>query len=405
MTDVRPTLPGVGRRQFLRLSTAALGVLATSAVLEACGGNAAPASSAAGAPTSSTAAAGGASGKPAAPAASGSTAAAASGAPAGSAKPAASGSAAPSAAAGAPAFKPEKPQIKISIPVEAPTFLPMYIAIDRTGKEQGLDIQLLSFRGDAESSQALAGDSVDVNLASMNGLINLITANQPVMGFYMGFYQVTFDWVANKSIKAWADLKGKSAGVSTYGSLTDFLTRFALTKHGLQPEKDVQMVQAGGNDTIYQAIKSGKLGMGILGAPQKWQAEDEGYTKLGSQDKEIAPEWPTHAYMAKTNWMNQNPNTLKALMRAHVNGIRLAKSNKDYGAKVLADRLKVTPAIGARMYDEVIGGYNEKGPPPEASMPTFWQIMVEGKFVDQPWPESKYLDRRLIDTFDQWAPK
>jgi hypothetical protein len=25
--------------------------------------------------------------------------------------------------------------------------------------------------------------------------------------------------------------------------------------------------------------------------------------------------------------------------------------------------------------------------------------------VTEPWPESKFLDRRYIDTFDQWAPK
>jgi len=367
--------PGaLGRRQFLRLSAAAIGLTATAPLLGACGANAAPAPSA-GAPPSSLAP-----------------------------KPAASASAAP---AGAPASggKIEKPDLKVAIPLEALTFLPMYIVNDRTGKEQGLNVQLLAFRGDAESAQALAGDSVDINLASMNGLINLITANQPVKGFYMGFYQVTFDWVAQKDIKTWDQLKGHTAGVSTYGSLTDFLTRYVLQKHGLEATKDVQIIQSGTADASYAALKSGKLGLAIMAAPWKWRAEDEGFTKLGSQDKEVAPEWPVHVYMAKTKFMDQYPNTMLALLKAHVNAIRLAKSDKAYTMKVLNDRIKATADTAARMYDEVIGGYNERGTPPEKSMPTFWKIMVEGKFVTEPWPESKYLDPRFINTFDQWAPK
>jgi hypothetical protein len=37
-------------------------------------------------------------------------------------------------------------------------------------------------------------------------------------------------------------------------------------------------------------------------------------------------------------------------------------------------------------------------------MPYFWDVMKLTDDIAEPWEESRYLDRRFIDTFDQWAP-
>jgi ABC-type nitrate/sulfonate/bicarbonate transport system substrate-binding protein len=120
----------------------------------------------------------------------------------------------------------EKPRLTLGIPLDAASFTPVFVAAARTWKPQGLDIELISFRGDAEVAQALAGNSIDISLQSLDGLINLINAGQPVRGFYSGFFQSDFAWLAQPKFKQWKDLKGSTAGVSTYGSLTDQLTRY-----------------------------------------------------------------------------------------------------------------------------------------------------------------------------------
>ena len=55
----------------------------------------------------------------------------------------------------------ERRKLVAAIPVDAASFLPIYLAAARTWKEQGLDIELTAFRGDAEVSQALIGGSID----------------------------------------------------------------------------------------------------------------------------------------------------------------------------------------------------------------------------------------------------
>lgn len=301
----------------------------------------------------------------------------------------------------------EKPVLKIGIPSESLTFLPLYLGNVQTWKEQGLDTQLFSFRGDADVTQGLAGDSLDIVCASLIGLGEMLEAEQPVSGFYQGFYQSAgMAWAAQPSIKTWADLKGKSIGVSTFGSLFDVLTRYVLQQHHLVPEKDVNIVQAGGAPFSYPAMKAGKLDSAMLVDPFTWQARDAGFNILGSLDKDITPQWPIHVYFAKTKFLNDNPNTVQALLRGHVAAIRLARANKAIAAKALVDRIKFSQPDAERAYDEIIGGYNERGTlPSQKVMSLFWEIVVQSGAVKKAIPDSKLLDTRFIRTFNQWAPK
>ena len=111
---------------------------------------------------------------------------------------------------------------------------------------------------------------------SFDGLVNLINSAQPVKGFYAGFHQADFAWLAQPSVKTWADLKGGTIGVSTFGSLTDALTRYVLRKHALAPETDVRIMQAGPSATSIQMLRSGRLLAAIQSAPTKWVAQDLG---------------------------------------------------------------------------------------------------------------------------------
>jgi NitT/TauT family transport system substrate-binding protein len=307
-------------------------------------------------------------------------------------------------AAAAPG-KVEKPKLTLGLAVPAASFLPVYVAAARTWKDEGLDVEIVSFRGDAEVSQAMAGGSLDLSLQSFDGLINLINSSQPVKGFYAGFHQADFAWLAQPSIKTWADLKGGTIGVSTFGSLTDQLTRYVLRKHGLKPETDVRIMQAGPSATSIQLLRSGRLLAAIQSAPTKWVAEDLGLTVLGTQEKEIAPQWPKHTFVARTKFLDDYPQTVRAFLRAHVAAIRLARADRALAVKVLVDQVKYQPSYAARAYDENLPAFDERGRLPEDKyMEIFWSITIAAGTASEPWPASRLLDERFIGTFAEWAP-
>ena len=198
----------------------------------------------------------------------------------------------------------EKSKLIAAIPVDAASFLPIYLAAGRTWKSQGLDVELTAFRGDAEVSQALIGGSIDFSIQSADGLINMINAGQPVIAFYAGFHQSDYAWLSQPAIKSWDALKGKTAGVSTFGSATDQLTRYALRRHGLVPEKDVQIVQAGPPASIAQALKAERLAIGILAPPMNWMVADADSTYWAARARRSPRNGPS-----TSSWRGKNFST------------------------------------------------------------------------------------------------
>lgn len=301
-------------------------------------------------------------------------------------------------------LKPEKPSIKVDLPVNAISFMPIYIVRKETGKEEGLTVELVVFRGDAGVTQALAARSIDVALASLNGVINMISGGHKVKVFYAGFWPAFFDLWARPEIKSWADARGKSFGMTTPGSLTDHLTRYILQKHGLDPERDARVVPVGPAAQSLQAMQAGRLDAAIMPPPVSFRAADLGMTRLATQRADVAEKWPTHVYYAQESFIAQNPNTLRALLRAHVRAIRSARANPTEAAQVLVEAVKFEPKYGKRAYDDTIEDLDERGRLPEAHMPIFWEIAKRTGDVTEPWPKEKFLDSRFIDSYDQWKP-
>lgn len=298
----------------------------------------------------------------------------------------------------------EHPAIKLGLAVPATSYLPIYVAAEHAWADQGLQVEIATFRGDAEVAQALAGGSVDVTVQSIDGLINLIEAGQSVIGFYAGFNQADFAWAAGPAVKSWKDVKGGMIGISTFGSLTEHLTRYVVRKSGLDPTKDVKIMQSGPAPGRFQALKAGRLNATILSLPFTRMAEEEGLTMLGTQARDVAPEWPKHEYLAKRDFLDANPNTVKALLRGHVAAIRAARADRQMAVDVFMKQLKYSKVYAEVAYDEAIGGFEEHGRLPEKSMKVFWEIMAEGAVVKEPWPNEKILDERFIKSFADWAP-
>src|SRR6516165_1177044 len=100
--------------------------------------------------------------------------------------------------------------------------------------QEGIALDVSAFRGDAQMQQALAAGSIDVALGSGPGL-GFRAKGVPAIGvaaMYGPPSNLALTVAANSPIKTVADLKGKRIGVTTAGSLTDWLTRELSRQQG-----------------------------------------------------------------------------------------------------------------------------------------------------------------------------
>ena len=71
-------------------------------------------------------------------------------------------------------------------------------------------------------------------------------------------------FIARPEIKSAKDMKGKKIAVSRYGAFSDIQTRFVVRQWGMDPDKDVQIMQIGNSSARAAALASGGVDGAIV---------------------------------------------------------------------------------------------------------------------------------------------
>ena len=307
--------------------------------------------------------------------------------------------------AGPALAQPEQDEVTIGLPVTTSTFLPLYMA-DEEGyfEEEGVNVEIVAFRGGTDLVRGMVAGAVDVGVTSLAGVNVGIAAEQPIKAFYGGFNMAIFDWYAVEGIGSLEEAEGKRFGVTRIGSSTDFLTRYALEQAGMNPETDVQIIQGGGSPERLAAMEAGQLDVNIFATPENFMAADAGF-QLILRQRDIAPDYPFHVFFATEDFLADNPETVKAVLRGFVRGVRAAKADKERAVEVLVERVGMDAEYSARAYDDFIDAIYEDGRlPSDEGMESFWEIGIMSGEYEEAWETERFFDPTYVDSFDEWAP-
>ena len=91
----------------------------------------------------------------------------------------------------------EQPHLKVAIISVTATYVPLYLAVDDgLFAKEGLQVELLPFRGGSDLIKAVVSRSADVGVVSLAEVTSAIAAGQSMKAFYGGFNVPAFDWYA-----------------------------------------------------------------------------------------------------------------------------------------------------------------------------------------------------------------
>jgi len=268
-------------------------------------------------------------------------------------------------------------------------------------QDEGLQVEIIGMGGNSDAMLAIAGGSVDIVFTSLSGLLEAIKAGQEIYGFW-GYNNGIEFTIHSKNGDSLADMKGKRIAISSFGGLTDFVTRVGLEMAGLDPEKDAEiLVISGGAPPKLAALEAGQIDAAILTSPPSFEAIERGYKVIFSQ-ADINPTWPTKIAIAHKNFIEKNPETIKAFLRALQRSVDHLIAHPEDGAKDLVNRVKYEERYSMMAMEEIIPGFPPNGEIDLSGLETFWEISIRAGDVDEVWPEEKWLDRRFIDTASEW---
>ncbi|MEV6904695.1 ABC transporter substrate-binding protein [Amycolatopsis sp. NPDC051372] len=287
--------------------------------------------------------------------------------------------------------------ITLGLPVQATTLASVYLANDENlWKQHGLTVKAVTFKGDAELAKAVLSGDVDVAVGSLTGPLTAEEAGQDVKVIYGGFDMTAFAWYAVPEIHTVAQGKGKNWGVTTIGSSTDLLTRFAAAKAGLDPNKDIKVVQGGASAARFAAMKAGQLQANIFTEPQTVYAQKAGYNKILDL-KDLVDSYPMHVTWSKPGFVDDNPDRAKKFVDTLSQAMQMTKDQPDAAAKSIAKALKISVDDAKASMAEWIDQLYPDGRMPSAkAMDDFWQMGLQGKVFAKRLPDSQWLDSRFL---------
>src|SRR5215831_12241435 len=132
-------------------------------------------------------------------------------------------------------------------------------------EKNGLRTEIAYIRSGSTMAQALVAG--EIQMAQMGGPAMLAAGAAGMDVTFVAVALNTTPIVIMGTVSKMEDLKGKAIGVTRYGSNTDISARFAVRKAGLQPEKDVALVQLEDYPGIMGGIASGRIAAGALADP------------------------------------------------------------------------------------------------------------------------------------------
>jgi NitT/TauT family transport system substrate-binding protein len=207
-------------------------------------------------------------------------------------------------------------------------------------KKNGLDVELIHIPSSSRGIQAiLAGELAFSYMDGLNAAqANLKGANLAMVAGATNRF--VFSLMSKPEIKKIADLRGKKIGITRVGSSTHTAALYALGRANLKPS-DYQILPLMQVPNILTALMAGQIDAGIVSPPTNSRARKAGFNELMNLAKE-GPETVSVALGTTRNYIRDNEDTVRRVVRAYSEAVQLFRSNKQVGIRVLGKYTKLT---------------------------------------------------------------
>src|ERR1700752_1482417 len=174
----------------------------------------------------------------------------------------------------------------------SPTNSPIWVMEDRKLlQKQGVTPEIIAINASPTVLQALLANEIEAASISVTTLTSSRLAGADTV-MIVGVVPTFVDHIVSlSSVTAIEQLKGKTAGVNRLGSTSDLGLRLALTKLGIDPDKDVKIIPTGGTAERFAALSKGITQFTIIPEPFLTQEETLGFRNLYNNSDLKIPFW------------------------------------------------------------------------------------------------------------------
>lgn len=234
--------------------------------------------------------------------------------------------------------------LTVAEPVHLIGYLPLYVAIhEGYFAEEGLDVTVVQATGGAHVTAVVSGDA----FAVIGGVDSNALANQgnsdPIVGIVNCVNRANVYLFARKGLAPASEsdedmaafLTGKRIVAGRFGGSPNLLTRYLVQQVGLNPDKDVTLIENADASTVTAMLQHGQGDIGNGGEPQIMEGVTAG---VWEEPFVKFPDLGDYAYSVigvKRSTVENDPDTCQKFVRAMQRALKAVQEDHALAARIL----------------------------------------------------------------------
>jgi NitT/TauT family transport system substrate-binding protein len=225
--------------------------------------------------------------------------------------------------------------------------------------------------------------------------LNAIAAGAPLKILTVNIDRFQHLFVARPGINSPKDMKGKKVAVSRYGAFSDIETRFLIRQWGMDPDRDVQVLQIGNSAARSAALMSGGIDGAVVTPAFVPVARNAGLNVIFDLST-IKTRFANIGLMAQERLIREQPRLVKGAVAGLVYGIKFWKTNPEIAKAYLKQIHKVSAADLDSIYEDGSKNVRSEPTPDLDGIQTAWESIPELK-ARGPVDFRKFVEPHFIE--------
>jgi ABC-type nitrate/sulfonate/bicarbonate transport system substrate-binding protein len=204
-------------------------------------------------------------------------------------------------------------------------------------EKYGLQADIILITSGPVSVQALIGGDLQVVSAASNAVINAVLNGAPIVAVGGTANRPYHRLFVQPEINRMEDLRGKSLGVTRFGSITDNLSRILLRKHGLEGAVNVR--QLGGTIEVAAAFQNRLIAGAVT---SELRVTPPSQPKILVRLVEMGIPYSMNMIAVQREYYRRNPAAVESMVRAYADGIAFMNQNRERAIKIITKYSRLT---------------------------------------------------------------
>ena len=245
----------------------------------------------------------------------------------------------------------------------------------------------------AIATNAILSEDLDYNVCTGPGIagaikglpIKLVMTTQDKLGYLL---------LVKPSVQKLADLRGKTIGISTFGSQLYLTSTTLFRQAGLEPGKDINLLPGGDNNARLAAMETGKVDAVFVSSPSDIFGVKRGYkVLLWSRDHVPLTQ---NTIVVTDKKLKQSPEQVKRTIKGTIEALKFIRQHQEEAVAIASKWLRLDLATTRAAFENYLPCYSADGSLSDQALQDLVQYELDRGTVKKEIPLSQVASRDLL---------